>query len=178
MSRQLSPNHQCRPCAFTLIELIIVICIIMALLTLVFGVALALHRGAARQATYQRTIVVSGLCCDIKNKLNWPTIVEGRFLWDLNEDGLVDGDVDKDLTSANGGKTQALALIPPAQGFAKSTGYLDRVDALGRPIDTYGAPLRIAFSVEVYGKEGWGVWSSGPDGTDGTEDDICSWRSE
>lgn len=173
-----NPSPAKRQAAFTLIEMIIVICIIMGLLSLVFGVALALHRRAARQATYQRTIIASNLCCDVKNKLNWPTIVGGRFLWDLNEDGLLDGEVDKDLTQANGGKSRAQGLTPPGQGFAKSTGYREKVDALGRPTDTYALPLRIAFSVEVYGKEGWGVWSAGPDGEDGTEDDICSWKSE
>lgn len=163
--------------AFTLIELIIVITIIMALLGLVLGVAMVLQRRSMCSATQSMVMNISADLRRIKEQQNWPTILQGRLLWDLNGDGLLDGFPEKDFNATEQGWAQDPSVLKlPYAGYMRSSGYLGRADALGHPLDAFGCPLRVGFSVTVYGNEGWGVWSDGPDRSPQTSDDIFSWK--
>lgn len=158
---------------FTLIELIIVITIIMALMGLVLGVAMALQRRSARSATQAMVTTIAADLRRIKEQQNWPTLFDGRLLWDLNKDGLLDGFAEKDSY----GVTQTTEVFKlPYVGYIRASGYTGRKDAMGHPLDAFGSPLRVGFSVSVYGNEGWGVWSDGPDRNPQTADDIFSWK--
>ena len=43
--------------------------------------------------------------------------------------------------------------------------------------DPWGAPLRMGCGTTLpAGASGLAVWSLGPDGKDGTPDDVCSWK--
>lgn len=102
-----------------------------------------------------------------------------EFLWDLNHDGHLDGlpAVTSSATSDGG--------FPPEVIAAGYAGYYAMVkpsiaprflNRRHQPIDAWGRPLRIAFAAGTYGPAWFGIWSAGPDGIDGTADDIRSWR--
>lgn len=46
------------------------------------------------------------------------------------------------------------------------------------PLDQWGADYHYAYPGDFNGKEKPDIWSSGPDGEDGTEDDIVNWTVE
>ena len=175
-------NPTSRRSAFTLIELIIVITIILGLLGLVFGVAMRLGVEANKKACLTTVQILGDLLQNYPPNNPWPVSVEGHLLWDLNDDGLIDGDPAKDFPGtpwylgSAGPTTVPSGSASLYKGCAETIGYHQRLDAKGRPKDTFDCPLRIAFSVQVYGKGGWGIWSDGPDRTPNTSDDIFSWK--
>ena len=162
--------------------------ILLIFLTVGIGLSVIFQRKCSlRQATNARVQVIAADTYRMQSMHNWPILVENHLLWDLNDDGLLDGDPGKDFpnvvwylgqsgptTKIPDGFTQQTA--PRYQGYVKMTGYMGRIDTHGRPTDPYGRPLRIAFSFGNFGSGGWGIWSDGPDGTLGTADDICSWK--
>jgi hypothetical protein len=105
-------------------------------------------------------------------------------LWDVNGDGLVDGDpaLEANLPDAE----------PYPPGVA-ATGYRGllltahpnlpkrHVDpASQRILDAWKRPLRIRYAKAVYGGDGFGIWSAGADGKDDGDirhDDIRSWET-
>jgi type II secretory pathway pseudopilin PulG len=162
---------------FTIVELVIVITIILALFGLVLGAAMALQRKSMRSATQATVLNIAADLRRIKEQQNWPTLLGGRRLWDLNADGLLDGFPEKDFNATEQGWAQDPNVMKlPYAGYVRSAGYLGRADASGHPLDAFGFPLRVGFSVTVYGNEGWGVWSDGPDRIPQTSDDIFSWK--
>lgn len=101
------------------------------------------------------------------------------FLWDLNHDGHLDGlpAVTTSATSDGGFPPEVIAT--GYSGFytmVKPTIALRFLSRRHQPIDAWGHPLRIAFAPDVYGSRWFGIWSAGPDGIDGTADDLMSWR--
>jgi hypothetical protein len=52
--------------------------------------------------------------------------------------------------------------------------YLDKEEL---PSDPWGNPYQYAYPPENGTMDFPDIWSAGPDGEDGTEDDICSWGS-
>ncbi|MBA3699393.1 MAG: hypothetical protein H0W78_11140 [Planctomycetes bacterium] len=82
-------------------------------------------------------------------------------------------------TEVDGGFTPEI-LASGYRGFVAMTGSLlkNRPSLKTSSRSTHGSgPLRIAFSVKIYGTTGFGIWSAGPDGVDGTADDLTSWTS-
>jgi hypothetical protein len=72
-------------------------------------------------------------------------------------------------------------VAPPSYaGFLAMTGFDAPGWAAGparQVIDHWNRPLHLAWSARAYGAHGFGVWSLGPDGGDGTGDDITSWTT-
>ncbi|MBA3686414.1 MAG: prepilin-type N-terminal cleavage/methylation domain-containing protein [Planctomycetes bacterium] len=96
----------------------------------------------------------------------------------LGGDGLIDG---QPATVAGTDRDGPFATETLRSGY---TGFLAMthapisgrfIDPSGRPRDAWRKPLRIAWAAGVYGTAGFGVWSAGRDGLDGTADDIISW---
>ena len=163
---------------FTLIELLIVMAVIVALSGLCLGaysVLMEKNRSSATQAlvnTLVTQMVMYGP----------PVVLDGanpdgprtRRMWDFDGDLTVDGE-------------PAAFADPAAVTAAARCGYRGAIkqlklqvrksmlDPLGRPLDGWGRPLRIAFALQVYGAAGFGLFSLGADGRCGTDDDITSW---
>lgn len=99
-------------------------------------------------------------------------------IFDLDRDNRIDGYVAvTDSPIHDGGFSPGViasgytGFITMAQPQIKKT----FIDQQGIPIDAWQRPLRIAYAAKVYGVQAFGVWSAGPDGVDGTTDDLRSW---
>lgn len=101
-------------------------------------------------------------------------------LWDLNGDGLLDGDPTRE-NAAGASPVFTAAVI--ASGYR---GCLDLaqpvvgerfVDPQRRIVDAWGTPLAVAFGPRAYAGGNYGVSSAGPDLTHGTADDLTSWET-
>ena len=99
-------------------------------------------------------------------------------IFDLNRDNQIDGyaAVTASPTLDGGFPKEVIAsgytgFVTMVQPQIKKI-FLNRQ---GIPIDAWKRPLRIAFAAKVYGTTAFGVWSAGPDGVDGTTDDLQSW---
>lgn len=99
-------------------------------------------------------------------------------IFDLNRDNRIDGHAAVVASPTMDGG------FPPAVIASGYTGFIDMakpaikktfISRQGIPIDAWLRPLRISFAAKVYGVQGFGVWSAGPDGVDGTADDLKSW---
>ena len=78
-----------------------------------------------------------------------------------------------DFPSSSAG-LEALRSAPPeaqGQGTSKWNGpYLDKAV----PLDPWGRPYQYAYPGR-HNSDSFDVWSNGPDGADGTDDDIGNW---
>ena len=102
-----------------------------------------------------------------------------EFLWDLNHDGHLDGTpaVTSSATTDGGFPPEVIAAgYAGYYAMIKPNIALRFLNRQHQPIDAWGHRLRIAFAADVYGPMWFGIWSVGPDGIDGTDDDIESWR--
>lgn len=121
-------------------------------------------------------------------------------LWDMDRDSILDGTVlsDESLRETKDDKADLAdeTKIPyDYRGFVETTRFRHNpkdLDPSGRLIDPWGNPYRVAmrlnepdpavwnarFGGGTTGQDLWyAVWSCGPDGKDGTKDDITSWRN-
>lgn len=100
------------------------------------------------------------------------------YLFDLNRDGLIDG-APAVTASAHADGDFAPEIVDSGYlGFVAMALPSIKKNFIARnqqPWDAWKHPLRIAFSAKVYGAQGFGIWSAGFDGLDGTADDIRSW---
>jgi hypothetical protein len=99
-------------------------------------------------------------------------------LWDLDLDGHIDGTpaVTATATSDGGFAPEVIASgYAGLMAMAKPTVAKRFFDRRQQPLDAWGNLLRIGFASGIYGKAWFGIWSAGPDGLDGTPDDIRSW---
>jgi prepilin-type N-terminal cleavage/methylation domain-containing protein len=174
--------------AFTLFELLVVMAII-AILTglLVPGFLLWQKHGKVlgTQATVDQ--VLSALVAyDTTGRTFWSVEnAPGEFkryrLWDYNADQVIDGLPEHESPDPKGAN-DPLVLSGYRGLVAMTQVSVKRVDAVGRPLDAWGRPLRIAAALEIYGDSPFGVWSMGPDGLDGLpgtpaeRDNVRSWR--
>lgn len=136
---------------FTLIEVMIVIAIILALSGLI-GVALFQRRDEAKKQLVQ--IDLNSMKSALKQfRLDyerWPTDEEGiTVLWDK---GVLDGEADEN----------------------KWHKYLDEA----MPNDKWDRPWGYRQVSENGDEDTYDLWSVGPDGEEGTEDDITSWTKD
>jgi prepilin-type N-terminal cleavage/methylation domain-containing protein len=183
------------PCAFTLIEMLIVITII----ALLAGIGLPTY---AYMRTQARMSSAKAMVMAVQNAIAsyelrvWTTVDAStgqpsrvyRNLWDLNEDGFLDGDP---ALYAPPGSTPPLpfdpAIVTPVgsvnlryRGFYDMAGTSlpgrKNIDSSRRLLDPWGQPLRISFG-KAYGTREVGIWSSGPDkGLLPSADDVTSWK--
>lgn len=113
---------------------------------------------------------------------NEGTSSEPRFftyhIFDLNRDNLIDGYAAVTSSPIQDGGFSKEVIDSGYTGFIKMAQPQIKksfISPQGIPIDAWGRSLRIAFAAKVYGTQAFGVWSVGPDGVDGTADDLQSW---
>lgn len=165
--------------ALTLVELLVVVAVIAALMALSFG-AWAMLRAKADRDTTQMLVDAAMLSCPPPERAAIMITCRdgvGRTCWML---GQTPGDQAFDGDPQRCPPAHPLVARAPAdyRGFVAATGFPAKagVDAMNRPLDRYGRPLRVRFDPKAYGPGGFGVWSAGKDGVDGTADDLVSWR--
>lgn len=167
-----------RAVGFTLIELLIVMAVIVALSGLSLGAYSVLMENTRTSSTQA---LINTLTTQMV-MYGSPVVIDGadpagprmRRLWDFDGDHQVDGDpslfaIEADITAAARcgyrGPVKQLSLH-----ISKSM-----LDGSGRPLDGWKRPLQIAFALQTYGATGFGLFSLGPDGRQGTDDDLTSW---
>lgn len=162
---------------FTLVELLIVMAVIIALMAMGYGVWATMQARARAQGT-QAIVAAALLDCPPPGKQLTVTCRDGtpKYHWTLGQspgDESIDGDPAR-YPAAHVIRTRA---PDDYRGFVSMSGFTAPagVNALGQPLDRYGRPLRARFDPAAFGPGGYGVWSAGPDGLDGTADDIVSW---
>ncbi len=99
-------------------------------------------------------------------------------LFDLNQDHQIDGYTAVTASPTQDGGYSKEILDSGYTGFIKMAQPQIKKSFISRqgiPVDAWQQPLRIAFAAKVYGTQGFGVWSVGLDGIDGTYDDLKSW---
>lgn len=102
---------------------------------------------------------------------------------DTSKETRTASDLDKISLALQGYEMKAMRLPTTEQGIKalvekptvepipeRWTNYIEEM-----PVDAWGQPYKYA-NPAVKSKRGYDVWSVGPDGTDGTEDDIGNWK--
>jgi hypothetical protein len=105
-------------------------------------------------------------------------IMRSYHLFDLNHDNQIDGYAAVTASPTLDGGFPTAVIASGYTGFvdmAKPHIKKSFISPQGIPIDAWGRSLRIAFAAKVYGTQAFGVWSVGPDGVNGTADDLQSW---
>jgi hypothetical protein len=110
-------------------------------------------------------------------------VAHREALWDLNHDGVLDG-----RPSVQGGPGSDGGFAPDliASGYQGPVAMLRPVlaktalNASGQVVDAWGQPLRIRLEAAgaAGAAPGFTLWSLGPDGVEGTGDDIASGAAE
>ncbi|MBA3707312.1 MAG: type II secretion system protein [Planctomycetes bacterium] len=178
---------------FSLIELMLVIGVMIALAGMVVVTIPYFKKQAELAATRS---LVNGISAAVSyyrpgealvpaSPPDLPTQKIRRF-WDFNlatttpfQDGLLDGDPDMDPTFT--AADRLAARLVGYRGFLGQSGHAvptRHCDRNGCVIDSWKRVLHIRFAANTYGSSGFGVWSNGPDGIEGTKDDIKSWTDE
>ena len=169
-------------CGFTMSELVIVLCVLLALAAMVIAVWSMVRQRTAIGATHALIgSVATALASYPARGWNWQDaggVNRSAQLFDLNRDGLLDGTpavVASD--TADGGFTPEM-IASGYRGYLAMTGVAMKPSSVaknGQPLDAWRHPLRIAFAAKIYGVASVGIWSAGPDGVDGNADDLRSW---
>lgn len=173
---------------FTLIEVLIAVAIIVILAgasVAVFGVvressrrrgtlALVEALTAAIAAYGQRDLTVPN-GSGFRTFAPLFNLNHNRALPVAQRDNRIDGSPATSEDAAHEGGFDPLIV---ASGYAGAVATLklplpaSRLNARRQPIDFWGHPLRIEFHPTDYGTRGFRIWSPGPDGVDGTADDL------
>lgn len=170
--------------AVTLVELLVIVATIAALAAMTLPAIGYAQRRARANGTSELILAVGAAIASYpQRQVSVPargerSLKDGavRRLWDFDQDGILDGDPAKDPGFAELDRTAAGHVA--YRGFLASTGVAvpgRHVDAEGRVVDAWRRPLRIAFAADAYGSTGFGIWSDGPDGIEGNDDDLRSW---
>jgi prepilin-type N-terminal cleavage/methylation domain-containing protein len=172
-----------RRTGFSLTELIVVMCVLLALLAAGFAVMSSMRGRTAISATQT---LVGSLATQIvtysTKQWSWqePSGTKTGQLFDLNRDGLIDGAPGVTATPELDGGFSAELIASGYRGYVAMSGATMKKSLIAKnqqPLDAWQRPLRIAFAGKIYGTAGFGIWSAGADGIDGTSDDISSWQS-
>ncbi len=180
---------------FTLIEILIVITVILIIAGLTVPAVNAIRTRMDRTATNHLCLALANAIKTYgSDTINVPPKKSGdpwvvRRLWDFNGDGFLDGNPQavrsvKHLGPLAINKTnEEIIFTADQKDEAARCGYLGPAAMFetlfpnrasdGAIRDRWGTILRISYGM-VYG--GIGIWSEGPDGVPGTDDDICSWK--
>lgn len=174
---------------FSFIELMIVIAIIVALAGVSIPILSAIKNRGKRAAT--DTVVQAVATAIIAHQAKSWTVYDQSTqestvhrLWDINQDYLIDGDPALENPDLPAGRQFSQAVIDSDyKGLVLMTeptlpkGFVNRKK---QPVDAWKQPLRIAYAITIYGPQGLGVWSAGPDGVDDAydalHDDLRSWE--
>jgi type II secretory pathway pseudopilin PulG len=180
---------------FTALELLVVVLVILALFGMLFpAVSYARNRSAKRSVA----ALVVGIAAAIQSyprasvtvpAKGVPGLIDGqmRTYFDFNlgssgtptNDFILDGD--PDLDPGFTAEDRLAAKHVGYRGFLGTTGTSlpkSFVAADGRIVDVWRNPIHIRFAVRTYGSASFGVWSDGPDRSEGTADDIRSWSDD
>lgn len=172
-----------RRAGWSFVELVVVLCILMVLLAAGFGVMSMLRSRAAIDSTRALVGSVATQITTYSSKTwTWQDGSDSKSgqTFDLNRDGLIDGTPGITTTSDIDGGFAPEILASGYRGFVGMAGAGIKPSLIGKnrqPLDAWRRPLRIAFAGKIYGTAGFGIWSAGPDGIDGTSDDLSSWGS-
>ncbi len=99
-------------------------------------------------------------------------------VFDLNRDHQIDGYAAVTASPTKDGGFSEEVIASGYTGFVTMAEPQIKkafISRQGIPMDAWKQPLRIAWAAKVYGTVGFGVWSAGLDGVDGTDDDLQSW---
>ncbi len=168
----------------TLIELLVIVATIAALAALTLPAVGYAQRRARANGTAELVLAVAAAIASYpQREVSVPArgvfgLKEGqvRRLWDFDRDGVLDGEPSRDPGFEPLDRTAAGHVA--YRGFLASTAIAvpgRHVDPEDRVIDAWRRPLRIAFAADAYGSTGFGIWSDGPDGIEGNDDDLRSW---
>lgn len=171
--------------AFTLVELLIVITVIVAILAMsipAVGAIRASQREGATKALLDT--VIAAMDQYRLRSIYVPSATGGdgpsRLLWDFNGDRIIDGDPRKDdafIPSDLREQASRAGYIGPVLMMQLSLSQR-QVDAQGRLIDAWGQPLRLEVFPPDIGR--LMPWSTGPDrkvDTTPDGDDIKPWST-
>jgi prepilin-type N-terminal cleavage/methylation domain-containing protein len=170
--------------AFTLMELMVVMAVIIALAGISYPTFTWLRHRADVDSTVTLINAVSATIGgqpqrQVTFHYGTPPQMAIRPLWDFNGDGFLDGAPAQDDRFA--ASDRDLAEAANYTGFIGGTRAAlppRNVDAAKRVIDPWDNVLRIDIKAGTYGSSFFGLWSPGPDGIDGTDDDIRSWKKD
>ncbi len=163
--------------------MMVVICILVALLAAGFLIWSMVRTRVAVSATQT---LITALSTQISSYSaharlwTWqePSGTKTGQLFDLNHDGLIDGSPGAIATTDLDGGFSPELIASGYRGFIAMTGTAIKKSMLAKnlqPVDAWQHPIRIGFAAKIYGTAGFGIWSAGPDGIDGTADDLISW---
>lgn len=138
---------------FTLIEVMIVLAILAALIGIVaFNVVGTKKKAKVGEARLQLGKIKGALERFNMDFDRYPTDDEGiKVLWDKESLSLEDGEGDEDLWE------RYITPPTPEDPWGNEWGYRAETEHEGEPFD---------------------LWSNGPDGEEGTEDDLVSWYED
>lgn len=176
-----SPQHRT---GWSFVELVIVITILVSLMACVIAVWSLVRNRTAIGSTHTLITAVSSQITTY-GQLVWqwqePSgATKSGPMFDLNYDGLVDGRPGVVASDDVDGGFPPAVIASGYRGYAAMTGMATDKASIAKnhqPLDAWKRPLRIAFAAKIYGTTMYGIWSAGPDGVDGTPDDVCSWPS-
>lgn len=159
---------------FTLVEMLVVIAVIVALAATAIPL---LSSQRTRHQIASTEVLLRAVSSAIEgygsSSFTWVTgsppqqQFHSRALWDLDRDGLLDGDPEHLPGSFPPGYAGFVAMAQPQLGAAD-------VDEQRQVVDPWGRVLRIAHASRAYAGADFGIWSLGPD-PDATSDDLTSW---
>ena len=163
---------------FTLIELLIVMSVIVALSGLSLGAYSVLMENTRTSSTQA---LINTLTTQMV-MYGSPVVIDGadpggprmRRLWDFDGDHQVDGDPSTFAIQADADAAARCGYRGPVKQLNLQISK-SMLDVSGRPLDGWKRPLQIAFALQTYGATGFGIFSLGPDGLPGTNDDLTSW---
>jgi prepilin-type N-terminal cleavage/methylation domain-containing protein len=175
-------HASCPRSGFTFVELVIVIAILVALMAAVIAVWSMVRARTAISSTHSLVIgVATQIATYGARPWQWQDpigVQKSGPLFDLNNDGLIDGRPGVVASDDIDGGFSPAVIASGYRGFAAMTGVNPGKTSLAnnqQPLDAWKHPLRIAHAAKIYGTGSFGIWSAGPDGIDGTPDDVCSW---
>ena len=199
-ARGCAPGRASRQ-AFTLIELIIVVSVIMALMAMMLpAVSSYRERAAARQTQALISSLVGAMNSHGTDTIRDPLTGTIYRLWYVAGEGYLDGDPTAEeppysaaLLEAMGRgdstreSDQVMRYNGPARMLAVAIPDRHIDSTTGRIVDAWGRPLRVLdpsldddpYEAEVLrGVVGIGLWSAGPSGDpQHLDDNIVSWGS-
>lgn len=172
--------------AFTMLELLVVIGIIMVLIGLSFPLMAHMRLNADIKSTRMLVNAVHAAVLQYGHPMVTGTDGKGYNAWTLNWNGHpnpTDGQQPLDGDPLLYSASDPITTIAPSfyRGFVFMTQFpVDeaRLDGYHRVVDRWRQPLQIAYASETYGQDGFGIWSMGPDKTNYTSDDIQSWTND
>lgn len=174
---------------FTLVEMLVVIAVIIALAGMSYPVITGIK---ARTDLSVSTQLVQSVAAAIESyQLRAVTGTDGVIYraWAVGQRNALAGDtyqlavpaqIDGDPRLYEAGTTLAVRSPASYTGLVNMTGFpapKETVNSHGQLVDRWRHPLRLAYAARTYGSSDFGVWSAGPDGIDGTADDLCSWKN-